>query len=48
MDDSANDIAEAPMPTRRTLNQRRNLPYQIIRFIVFNLRMLKMVEKGHN
>lgn len=36
------------MPTRRTLHQRRNLPYQIIRFVVFNAKMLKMVGKGHN
>jgi len=48
MDDAARSIAEAPLPTRRTLRARSSLPYQLMRFVAFNLRMLRMVRKGHH
>ncbi|AZI58859.1 hypothetical protein EH165_12635 [Nakamurella antarctica] len=40
------DLALAPLPTRATLRRRRNLPYQLIRFAVFNARIMRMVTKG--
>ncbi|WP_298339124.1 hypothetical protein [Ferrimicrobium sp.] len=48
MDTANQDIADAPLPTRRTLRTRHNMAYQLIRFALFNLRMLKMVGKGHD
>lgn len=34
-----------PLPTRWTVFWRTNLPWQFLRFIVLNLRMLRMVRK---
>jgi len=48
MDDAAGCIAEAPLPTPRTLRARSNLAYQALRFAAFNIRMLRMVLKGHH
>jgi hypothetical protein len=42
------DLRRAPLPTARTLRMRRNLPYQTYRFAVFNLRIVRMVLKGHH
>lgn len=41
------DLSQAPLPTRRTLRMRRNLPFQFTRFLSFNGRILRMVIKGH-
>jgi hypothetical protein len=40
-------IAEAPLPTRSTLRRRRSLVLQTWRFALLNLKMLRMVRKGH-
>lgn len=40
-------IQMAPLPTRRTLRRRGNVPLQLVRFVLLNLRMLRMVGKGH-
>jgi hypothetical protein len=48
MDDAAARIAEAPLPTPRTLRARASVPYQLTRFLAFNIRMLRMVLKGHH
>ncbi|MDA8102665.1 MAG: hypothetical protein M0Z34_06855 [Nitrospiraceae bacterium] len=48
MDQGNTDIAEAPLPTAGTLRARKSLPRQVLRFIAFNLRMLKMVRMGHH
>ncbi len=48
MDDADQRIAEAPLPTKATLRARKSLPYQVLRFMAFNLKMLKMVRKGHH
>lgn len=40
-------IAAAPMPTRRTLWLRRSIPVQLVRFALTNLRMVRMVTRGH-
>ncbi len=47
MDDSASTIATAPLPTKKTLRSRKNIPFQILRFAAFNIRMLRMVTKAH-
>jgi hypothetical protein len=38
----------APMPTKHTVRMRTNLPVQVVRFAVVNLKMLRMVLKSHN
>ncbi|QIM20132.1 hypothetical protein G7075_01555 [Phycicoccus sp. HDW14] len=45
---STPDLRSAPLPTARTLRMRRNLPYQAYRFAAFNLRIVRMVLKGHH
>lgn len=40
------DVSKAPLPTARTLRGRRNLAYQLTRFISFNSRIMRMVLKG--
>ncbi len=34
-------------PTRKTIFMRTFLPFQVYRFIVINIKMLKMIAKGH-
>lgn len=41
------DLTGAPLPTQKTLRQRRSLPFQLGRFAVFNLRIMRIVAKGH-
>lgn len=41
------DLSSAPLPTTRTLKQRRSIPLQVTRFAVFNARIMRMVLKGH-
>lgn len=41
------DLSGAPLPTRGTLRRRRSLPAQALRFVSFNLRIMRMVVKGH-
>jgi hypothetical protein len=38
----------APMPTAHTVRMRTNLPLQVVRFGIVNLKMLRMVLKSHN
>ncbi len=40
------DLSRAPLPTAATLRRRRSLPFQLIRFAVFNTRIMRMVAKG--
>jgi hypothetical protein len=40
-------IAAAPMPTNRTLRRRQNIPFQFLRFMILNFRMVRMVTRGH-
>lgn len=40
-------IASAPLPTDKTLRHRSSLPVQAWRFAVINLRMVRMIRKGH-
>ena len=47
MDFADERVAAAPLPTARTLRLRSNIPFQLWRFAVINLRMLRMIRKGH-
>ena len=38
----------APMPTKHTLRMRTNIPFQVLRFGIVNLKMLRMALKSHN
>jgi hypothetical protein len=38
----------APMPTRHRVRMRTNIPFQLVRFGIVNLKMLRMVLKSHN
>lgn len=42
------DLSTAPLPTESTVRRRTNLPIQLGRFAVLNLRILKMALKGHH
>jgi hypothetical protein len=42
------DLSRLPMPTRRTIARRQNLVLQFFRFVSFDLRILRMVAKGHH
>ncbi|CAI9403498.1 hypothetical protein [Nocardioides sp. T2.26MG-1] len=38
------DLSRAPLPTARTLRRRRSLPAQLVRFVAFNLRIVRMIR----
>ena len=40
-------IASAPLPTDKTLRRRSSLPVQAWRFARINLRMVRMIRRGH-
>ncbi|WP_332643967.1 hypothetical protein [Aeromicrobium sp.] len=42
------DLSAAPLPTAQTLKMRRSLPTQLLRFVAFNLRILRLVISGHH
>ena len=48
MDTAETSIAQAPLPTDRTVRHRTNLALQVWRFAAINLRMVKMIRKGHH
>lgn len=48
MENPNESIARAPLPTEKTLKQRKNLVLQLFRFIAINLKMIKMIRKGHH
>jgi hypothetical protein len=45
---TAADLSKSPLPTQKTLNQRQNVVLQFFRFIRFDLRIMRMVAKGHS
>ncbi|HSN42547.1 MAG TPA: hypothetical protein VLR88_00660 [Propionibacteriaceae bacterium] len=45
---AAAQIASAPMPTPKTLRMRSSLPYQFTRYVSQNVRIMRMVIKGHH
>jgi hypothetical protein len=44
---TAERIADAPLPTDATLRTRQNLPVQAWRFTRLNLKMLRIIYSGH-
>lgn len=42
------DLSRAPLPTKETLKMRQNLAFQFTRFVAFDLRIMRMVLKGHH
>ena len=47
MIDANESIAHAPLPTPKTLRARKNVLFQIFRFAAVNIKMIKMILKGH-
>ena len=41
-------IQSAPLPLPKTLRRRASLPFQLWRFALINLKIVKMVTKGHH
>jgi hypothetical protein len=41
-------IAQAPLPTKKTLRFRKNLLIQMWRFVAINIKMVNMIRKGHH
>jgi hypothetical protein len=41
-------IANAPLPTEKTLRFRKNILIQLWRFTAINIKMVKMILKGHH
>ena len=48
MTDPNESIAQAPLPTERTVRSRTNLLVQGWRFAAINVRMIQMILKGHD
>jgi hypothetical protein len=48
MDNETESIKHAPLPTAKTLRFRKNLFLQFLRFVAINLKMIKMIRKGHH
>lgn len=42
------DVSGAPLPTAPTLRRRSSVPFQLTRFVAFNVRILRMAVKGHH
>ena len=40
-------VPMAPMPTRWTLFLRTFLPWQMVRFVVINLKMFRLIWRSH-
>ncbi len=45
MDDTEANIANAPLPTAKTLRARKNLFIQFGRFLAINTKMLKIIRR---
>lgn len=46
MDNAEQSIQNAPLPTPKTLRQRKSLVVQFFRFLSLNRRMVAMITKG--
>jgi len=45
MENPQESILRAPLPTNKTLRARKNPMIQLYRFIIINLKMLRMIGK---
>ncbi|MFN8195314.1 MAG: hypothetical protein U0R80_13640 [Nocardioidaceae bacterium] len=41
------DLSRSPLPTAKTLKRRHGLVFQSFRFVLFNLRIIRLVVRGH-
>lgn len=41
------DLSQARVPGSTEIKLRKNLLWQLVRFAVLNLKMVKMITKGH-
>jgi len=48
VDTATESIASAPLPTEKTLRRRRNLAYQAVRFLAINVKMIRIIARGHH
>lgn len=48
MKDPMEDINRAPLPTEKTLKMRKRILFQFFRFAALNLKMVRMIRKGHH
>lgn len=48
MENPQEAIQRAPLPTEKTLKQRKNVFLQLFRFAAINIKMIKMIRKGHH
>jgi len=48
MENPNESIAQAPLPTEKTLRFRKNPLIQLWRFAAINLKMVNMIRKGHH
>ena len=48
MNTVTDSIAAAPLPTEATLKRRVNLPFQLFRFLAINLKMMRVILRGHS
>ncbi len=46
MDQATTDIANAPLPTQRTVRLRQSIPFQLWRFLTLNIRFARIIAKG--
>ncbi len=42
-----NEGVMAPMPTRWTIFLRTFIPWQVVRFVVINLKMFRLIRRSH-
>lgn len=47
-DTTVADLSRSPLPTTKTLRYRQSLVMQFFRFVAFDLRIMRMVLKGHH
>jgi len=47
MDEAYSSIEHAPLPTPETLKGRQNIYIQFVRFLAINLKMFRIIFKGH-
>lgn len=48
MDNATNDIEHAPIATPFILRQRKNVLFQLWRFVALNVRFVTMIFKGEH
>jgi hypothetical protein len=48
MENPGEAIARAPLPTEKTLKRRKNVFIQLTRFAAINVKMIRMIRKGHH